>query len=145
MRGGAFIGLAGIVAVILGFIPPAVAAEDHQAAINEATGVAENWLALVDDGKYDASWDAASLLLRNAVTKESFTERVEAARQPFGKVLSRKLNSAEYMTSLPGAPDGEYVVIKYDTHFEHKEPATEMITPMLEKDGKWHVSGYYIR
>ena len=55
MRGGAFIGFAGIVAVILGFIPPAVAAEDHQAAINEATSVAENWLALADDGKYDAS------------------------------------------------------------------------------------------
>ena len=36
-------------------------------------------------------------------------------------------------------------VIKYDTSFEHKEPATEMITPMLEKDGKWRVSGYYIR
>ncbi len=69
MRGGAFIGLAGIVAVILGFIPPAVAAEDHQAAINDATSVAENWLALADGGKYDASWDAASLLLRIAVTK----------------------------------------------------------------------------
>ena len=66
MRGGAFIGLAGIVAVILGFIPPAVAAEDHQAAINEATSVAENWLALVDDGKYDSSWDASSLLPESA-------------------------------------------------------------------------------
>jgi hypothetical protein len=37
MRGGAFIGLAGIVALILGFTHFVMAAEDHQAAISEAT------------------------------------------------------------------------------------------------------------
>jgi hypothetical protein len=145
MRGGAFIGLAGIVALILGFTHFVMAAEDHQAAISEATSIAGNWLTLVDDGKYDSSWDAASPLLQNHVTKESFARMVAAVRQPLGKVVSRKLNSAQYSTSLPGAPDGEYVVLKYDTSFENKKSARETITPMLDKGGKWRVSGYYIK
>jgi hypothetical protein len=49
------------------------------------------------------------------------------------------------MTRLPAAPDGNYVVLKYDTSFENKKSATETIAPMLDKDGKWRVSGYYIK
>jgi hypothetical protein len=144
MRGGAFIGLAGI-ALAFGFTPFAVQAEDHQAAIKEATSSAVTWLALVDDGKYDASWDAASALLQHGVTKEQFSQKVGAGRKPLGKVLSRVLKWARTMTSLPGAPDGDYVVLKYDTSFENKKSATETIAPMLDKDGKWRVSGYYIK
>jgi hypothetical protein len=62
-----------------------------------------------------------------------------------GKLLSRKLKSATYKTTMPGAPDGEYVVIQYDSSFEHKQAAVETVTPMLDKDGKWRVSGYYIK
>jgi hypothetical protein len=28
---------------------------------------------------------------------------------------------------------------------EHKQSAVETITPMLDKDGKWRISGYYIK
>jgi hypothetical protein len=45
---------------------------------------------------------------------------------------------------LPGAPDGEYVVIQYETSFEKKAFAIETVTPSFEKDGIWRVSGYYI-
>jgi hypothetical protein len=73
------------------------------------------------------------------------TESLRAARKPLGELVSRKLKSANFMTSLPGAPDGEYVVLQFETAFENKKSAVETITPMLEKDGKWRVSGYYIR
>jgi hypothetical protein len=70
---------------------------------------------------------------------------IAATRNPLGKTLSRKLKSASHTKTLPGAPDGEYVVIQYDTRFEHKQSATETITPMLGTDGTWRVSGYFIR
>jgi len=54
------------------------------------------------------------------------------------------VKSSEYRTTLPGAPDGEYVVIQFDSSFEHKESALETVTPVLE-EGKWKVSGYYIK
>jgi hypothetical protein len=145
MRGAAFIGFAGIVALLLGFTSFAVATEDHQAAIREATSSAEAWLALVDDGKYDSSWDAASPVLQSTVPKKNFAQKVAAARQSLGKVLARKLNMVRYMTTLPGAPVGEYVVLKYDTSFENEKSATETIAPALDKNGTWRVSGYYIR
>ncbi|MGA7319684.1 MAG: DUF4019 domain-containing protein, partial [Candidatus Sulfotelmatobacter sp.] len=70
---------------------------------------------------------------------------LRGSRDPLGKMLSRKLKSATYTTTLPGAPDGEYVVIQYESGFEHKQSAVETVTPMLDKDGKWKVSGYYIK
>ena len=66
-------------------------------------------------------------------------------RQPFGKLLSRKLKSKQYATSLPGAPDGQFVVIQFEASFENKKAAIETVTPMLDPDGKWRVSGYYIK
>jgi hypothetical protein len=60
-------------------------------------------------------------------------------------VASRKVKSKSYKTSLPGAPDGEYVVIEFETSFEHKKSSIETVTPMVEKDGNWRVSGYYIK
>jgi hypothetical protein len=48
-------------------------------------------------------------------------------------------------TSLPGAPDGDYVVIRFATSFEKKKSAIETVTPMRERNGTWRVSGYYIK
>ena len=62
---------------------------------------------------------------------------LRASREPLGKVLSRNLKSAVFTKTLPGAPDGKYVIIQYYSSFEHKQSAVETITPMLEKDGKW--------
>lgn len=70
---------------------------------------------------------------------------VKSVRDPLGKVLSRKFKSATYTKTLPGFPDGEYVVLQFETSFEHKASAIETLTPMLDKDGKWRVSGYYIK
>ena len=103
------------------------------------------WLALVDDGKYGESWDAAATMFRSAVTKAGWESALEGVRKPLGKVLSRKLRGAKSMTDLPGAPPGEYVVIQYDTSFANRASATETVTPMKEKDGSWRVSGYYIK
>jgi hypothetical protein len=116
-----------------------------QAAIDQATKAAETWLKLIDAGEYRASHEQAGSLFRNAVTEEQWTQKVGAVREPLGPLASRKLKTAGYYTSLPGAPDGQYVVIQYDSSFAHKQSAVETITPMLEKDGGWRVSGYYIK
>ena len=103
------------------------------------------WLALTDQGKYADGYQEAAQYFKNAVTKDQWQSAMHASREPLGKVLSRKLKSATYTKTLPGVPDGEYVVIQYDSSFEHKQSAVETVTPMLDKDGKWRVSGYYIK
>ena len=106
---------------------------------------AEKWLGMVDAEKYLESWKEAAELFRNAVKQEQWKQSLEAARKPLGKLISRKIKTKTYKTSLPGAPDGEYVVIQFETSFEYKKSAVETVTPMMEKDGKWRVSGYYIK
>jgi hypothetical protein len=141
---GAIIGLIGI-AFVFNFAGAGTSAEEQQAATKAATSAAAEWLTLVDDGKYNDGWDVASPLLQNAVTKEQFARSLAGARQPLGKLVSRELKSARYKTSLPGAPDGQYVVIQYAASFVNKKSAIETITPKLDTGGKWRVSGYYIK
>jgi len=117
----------------------------ESAAVVQAVAVAEAWLALVDDVKYGEGYETSADYLKNVVGKDEFVKSLNAARKPLGKLISREVKSTNYLTSLPGAPDGEYVVIQFKTSLENKKSTIETITPMLGKDGKWRVSGYFIK
>lgn len=110
-----------------------------------AESSARAWLGLVDDGKYTESWETAAGYFKNAVGKEEWGKQLSAVRKPLGKMMSREIRSKKYRTSLPGAPDGEYVIIQYKTSFKNKKHAIETVTPMQDEDGEWRVSGYYIK
>jgi hypothetical protein len=104
-----------------------------------------DWLALVDARDARASWAAAATAFRRVVPEQRWAESLEAARGPLGTVESRQLVDAKPATELPGAPDGQYVVFRFETAFEHKSAAVETVTPMLDADGEWRVSGYFVR
>jgi hypothetical protein len=110
-----------------------------------ASAAASEWLSLVDEGSYADSWQHASELFRVAVTKEQWEASLRGVRTPLGNVVSREVGSMQYVEELPGAPDGQYVVIQFKTSLEFKKSAVETVTPMIDKDGKWRVSGYYIK
>ena len=114
-------------------------------SVPQATQASDAWLKLVDQGSYAQSWKDTSSLFKSHVGETEWETKVAAARKPLGGVISRKFKRARSRTNLPGAPDGQYVVIQYETSFEHKKSAVETVTPMLDTDGHWHVSGYYIR
>ena len=105
----------------------------------------EAWLALIDTGKYAESWKTASAMFQAAVDEEKWDDMVAKVRTPLGAVKSRKLESATEMKTLPGAPDGDYVVAKFNTSFEHKQTAIETVVSSKEKDGSWRVAGYFIK
>ena len=110
-----------------------------------AQGAAESWLKLVDDGNYAASWEQAAKVFKGAVKQADWAQMAGGVRTPLGKLVSRKVKSREYTEKLPGAPDGKYVVIQYDTVFANKASAVETVVPMMDPDGAWRVSGYFIR
>jgi len=124
-------------------IPALCGAQDG--SIQQAQNAAQAWLTLTDSGQYAPSWYSAAALFQAAVTKAAWIRAITSARSPLGGLKSRKLKSATFTHNLPGAPEGEYVVIQYDTQFDNKATAIETITPMHEKDGSWKVSGYFIK
>jgi uncharacterized protein DUF4019 len=110
-----------------------------------AQAAAESWLKLTDAGDGAASWEQAAKLFKGALTKDQWVQALASVRPPLGKVVSRRPSSRQYSERIPGAPEGKYVTIQYETRFENKTSAVETITPMLDPDGVWRVSGYYIR
>jgi hypothetical protein len=129
--------------------PPAAAQAqsqpDTQAATQAATEAVTQWLVLTDGGKHADGWSQAATAFRGAVTQPQWEGAMQAVRTPLGAVKSRKLASAQYTRSLPGAPAGEYVLVQYQTDFANKAGVVETVVPMREADGSWKVSGYAVR
>jgi hypothetical protein len=123
-------------------LPSALAAEPRDEATNLAAGA---WLASVDAGRYAESWDEAAALFRGAVSREQWTQAAGAARGPLGAMKARSPRSRAYKTALPGAPDGEYAVLEFQSVFANKKAAVETLTLLREKDGRWRAAGYFIR
>ncbi|MBT8435971.1 MAG: DUF4019 domain-containing protein [Gammaproteobacteria bacterium] len=130
--------------LLLGFILVSTSIYAADDKIRDADEAAGKWLALIDGRQFMKSWNQAASLFKQQVSADNWLQSASAARQPLGAMISRKLVSATYATSLPGAPDGEYVVLQYQTRFRHKNSAVETVTPMLDNN-RWRVSGYYVR
>ena len=126
------------------FIGIAIADNNVEKINNSQADIALKWVNLIDEEAYDKSWDEAAAFFKQAVVKDLWVETVEKVRVPFGKVIKRDLIDSQYLTSLPGVPDGEYMVMQFAAEFEKKEKAIETITVMLDEDGEWRVAGYYI-
>jgi hypothetical protein len=137
--------VAALLLCLVGVVLGSVHAVADEAMEQKAVTAAKAWLALIDSGDYEKSWNTAAAYFQNAVAQQQWQQSLTAARKPLGQVVSRQLKAKHYTTSLPAAPDGQYVVIQYETSFENKKSAVETITPMLNADGQWRVAGYYIK
>ena len=120
-------------------------AQNEAAAIASAQESSTAWLALMDVGKYEGTWNHASSIFKKAITKENWQQAAKSTRNPLGKVEGRILKNSTFTRNLPGLPDGEYVVLQYQTKFINKANAIETVTPTLEKDGTWKISGYFVK
>ena len=122
-----------------GSAAPATAAKEKA-----ALAAAGQWLAMVDKGTYADAWQGAAEYFRSLEKQKPFEQRMQTARGPLGKLVSRKLARSVYRTKLADTPEGEYVVMKFDAAFEKKPSAVETVTAMADKDGQWRVTGYFI-
>ena len=86
-----------------------IAAQD--ADTKAARTAVDSWLKLIDTESYAASWDEAASGFKNAIPSETWQMAVRKARAPFGPIKTRTFKSATPAKKLPGAPDGEYVVV----------------------------------
>lgn len=132
----------GVAVAVMCVVP---AAAQSTAAEDAAQKAAETFLALVDGGKYAESWQQAAPVFKAAVTADQWGQAVSKARTVFGAFKSRKVTSRKYSTTLPGAPDGRYVVVTFESVFERKAAAVETAVMALDTDGVWRVSGSFIR
>jgi len=120
-------------------------AQDETVKRYVAEKAAQTWLALVDNGGYLESWEQASSFFKSKITSADWEKAVQQVRAPFGAVHHRAPMGSVYQTDVPNAPRGEYVLIQYKTEFADGRKVIETITPMRDADGKWRVSGYFVK
>jgi beta-lactamase regulating signal transducer with metallopeptidase domain len=122
------------------YSPAPSAAAEATAAAQQALS---SWLALIDAGQYGESWEQASSDFRKREPRATWEKKLEKQRAPLGSVVSRTLRTAEHKTAVPGAPDGEYVVIENTTSFE-KGATIERLTAKKGEGDEWRAVGYFI-
>ena len=121
------------------------AGKDFVAKKEAALKSTEEWLKLLAEGKYSDSWTDAAEFFQTRVKQNIWEKQISMIRSKLGKLKSRNLISSTYAKALPGAPPGEYFILRFAASYENKPKSIETITPMLDSNGKWKVSGYFIK
>ena len=113
------------------------------ASEQRAIETAKAWLDIVDSGNYEESWSQAAPFFQSQLTSDQWVQAVDSVRSPLGDALSREVKNAAEHSTLPNAPDGEYVVMTLDSSFENSESVVEAVA-VIKLSGKWQVVGYFI-
>ena len=111
----------------------------------EAVAAARIWLMSIDEGHYGPSWTNASKVFRDALTREKWVTSLTGVRQPLGERMFRVAEVCQTTESLPGAPAGKYVVMRFSASFADCKSAVETVTFVHEADGMWRAAGYFIK
>ena len=135
-----------LVLLLLVVLSSAAYPADQKEKEAAGTKAATDWLALLDNGKYGEAWKQLSPSQQPAASKDKWESGVGRYRHQVGKLHGRKLMSAEYTTTLPGGnEEGDFVVVNFLSGFEKLGSAIETVVAQLLPDGKWVVSGYFIK
>lgn len=120
-------------------VPPEIAAKVEAAGL-----AAQGWLTLLDRRDWGTAWETAAGMFRGAVPLATWMDGVPKVRADLGAFSDRDPVAADYKTELPGKPAGDYVTLIFASKFEQRE-VEEVVTTVLEPDGKWRVTGYSTR
>jgi len=117
-------------------VDPAVAQKEADARL-----AAQGWLVLLDRRDWGRAWETTSTVFRGMVPLGTWMDAIPKAREPLGAFIERKIVESAYKTTLAGQPNGEYVTVIFQSRFEKRE-GIEAVTAVLERDGKWRITGY---
>ena len=128
--------------------PPPAAAKG--AALNDpdvgaAKKAAIDWLALVDSGKFPATFDEAAGLFQKAQKKDEWVKGLSTARPAYGKLVSRTFAENEIRTTLPNLPTGKYITIRFKSSFENQKDGKESVTCVADGARGWRMVAYFIQ
>jgi len=110
-----------------------------------AQKVVDAWLALIDQGKYAASYDNASLKMQVSIPRDEWAKSVESWRRPLGTIVSRNIADIRVAENPPGMPAGQYLVFVYQSNFRNKSNVTELVTLLQTDSGEWRVLTYHLK
>lgn len=112
---------------------PAAAPASNDPDLALARKAALDWLAVVDAGKFEASFDEAASGFQKVQKKADWAKGLGGARGNVGKFVSRTFFNDEIRTALPNLPPAKYITVRFKTTFAKHPTASESVT--LVRDG----------
>lgn len=112
------------------------AAPSTAPAESAAVVAARDWLALVEKGDWNASWEATGQSFKALNTVETWSRVAQQVQGPLGAVKSRALIGEE---TVPAPPYG-YQMVKFRTDYANKAGVIETLS-LVREGGAWRVVG----
>ncbi len=112
--------------------------EAERAAVAATVPILER----LDAGDYEAVRAIASPFLKEQVSRDEWLAQVQALRDPLGAHESRAVGTTTYVSNPWGAPEGEYVIVSYDSHWQNGS-IHENLSMQRQPNGTWALAGYH--
>jgi len=123
---------------------PAVISADKSESETEAKKATEEFLSVIDAGRFGESWNMAGTYMQRAISAELWQRKLETMRKPLGELIWRKLKSSKLEKTTLEVPGPEYFKLQFETSFKNREHAIETVSAAKQADGTQKVIGYYI-
>ena len=117
---------------------------DQSDAISDAVDAANDWLSIVDEGKYPKSYEEFSRRTKFTLSLSEWVEQCMRTRAPLGELISRNLQSKRLQTRLPSGRSGLCVILQYQSKFKNGM-STEMVAVGMDPDREWRIASYSVR
>jgi hypothetical protein len=105
----------------------------------------QKWLALIDDGDFQGSWDSLSQLAKSFLRWEDYRRVTANFRSKHGGVYQRVLKRVWHTSDWPHAPEGDYVGVEYESRMRFDEDRVIEFTVLAYEDGAWKVLAHQFR
>jgi Antirepressor regulating drug resistance, predicted signal transduction N-terminal membrane component len=115
------------------------------AAARMALRDTETWLMLLDQGQFAESWETASPRFKGPIPERGWVSNIARVRSPLGQLRNRRLHNQTFLPVNPEGLRGPFIVTVFDSEFERMPFALETVTSVLDEDGQWRTSAYFIR
>ena len=124
---------------LLTFLIGKASAEDDRSGI--AVTAAQNWMKMIDAGKYNDSYLAGCDALHEMVPKDRWILVLRTLRESWGPVLSRQVVSQVVKPDGVNGLTGQCMVITFNTSFKLLDQGQEEVVLKLD-GGRWFGAGY---
>jgi uncharacterized protein (TIGR03067 family) len=108
----------------------------------EVLNAAQEWLAVMNEGKFGQLFDLCSSWAKRFATREQTSQSHQKIRDSLGKAVHRTLYRVQPFVETPGLPSGRYMAVQYKSRFERQQEIWETLAFHVDTDGKWRLVTY---
>lgn len=124
--------------------PETTTVDQWSAWMIEAAKAAQDYVQLIDQGRYAESWTSGAKIFQGTITQKEWETALKMARKRLGDVKSRTVKDERPAWDPKGLPKGPYMVVEYNTSFTRAPQSGELLTLMREPNGSWKVLTYQV-